>query len=97
MGFASHDFRDLEYEVNYLRKLIKKVSKKYPDVRYEYTNTRDAFKNYLWGNKKKPSVDLSFKYYYSKNDVKNLLKNCGFEKFEIHHRHHYSWLVIAEK
>ena len=42
-------------------------------------------------------LNPSYTKYYSKNDVKNLLKNCGFEKFEIHHRHHYSWLVIAEK
>ena len=50
VGFASHDFRDLEYEVNYLRQLIKKVLK-ISKVKYLYLILKMVF-NYLWGKVK---------------------------------------------
>jgi hypothetical protein len=67
VGFASHDFRDLEYEVNYLRNLIKKVSKKFPKIKYNYTNTKDGFRSYLFGKNviKKQAIKLGFKFYPS--------------------------------
>ena len=43
VGLASHDFRNLETEVNYLRKMIIKSSKKYPKVKFKYAEARDAF------------------------------------------------------
>jgi len=43
IGLASHDFRDLEVEVNYLRNLIKKSSKKFKNVKFKYSEVKDAF------------------------------------------------------
>jgi len=42
-------------------------------------------------------LNPSYSKYYSKDDIKNLLINSGFKKFEIFNRHNYSWTVIAEK
>ena len=75
VGFASHDFRDLEYEVNYLRQLIKKSSKKFPKVKYLYSNTQDGFFNYLWGkskNLKKP-LKLEVNYFNEQDDVPRIV------------------------
>ena len=50
VAFSSHDFRDLSYEVNYLRKMINKISKKYTDVKFFYTDTKTAFNKIIWQN-----------------------------------------------
>lgn len=43
VGFASHDFRDLEPEVNYLYNMIKKSSKKFKNVKFKFSEAKDAF------------------------------------------------------
>ncbi len=43
VGFASHDFRNLETEVNYLNKMILKSSKKYKKVKYKFCEAKSAF------------------------------------------------------
>ena len=43
LGIAGHDFRNLETEVNYLRNLIKKSSKKFKDVKFKYSEVSRAF------------------------------------------------------
>ena len=43
VGIASHDFRDLESEVNFLRKLIKKSSQKFKDVKFQYSEVKESF------------------------------------------------------
>lgn len=45
IAFANHDFRDMRDEVNRAMDLIKKVSKEYPDVQFEYSDAISAFKN----------------------------------------------------
>lgn len=47
IGIASHDFRDLAYEVDYLRKMIKKVSKKFPNINFIYSEAKEAFSNFI--------------------------------------------------
>lgn len=71
VGFASHDFRDLEHEVNYLRNMIKKTSKKFPKVKYIFCNTKDGFNRYLWRSKKNKTapIKLEVKYFHDKGDV----------------------------
>ena len=43
VGIASHDFRNLETEVNFLRKLIKKSSQKFKDVKFQYSEAKESF------------------------------------------------------
>ena len=45
VGFASHDFRDLEYEVKYLDNLIKKSYKKFKNVEYKFCEAKYAFQS----------------------------------------------------
>ena len=48
VGIASHDFRDLETEVDFLRSLLKESSTKYPDVKFKFAEARDAFRSVIW-------------------------------------------------
>ena len=43
VGIASHDFRNLETEVNFLRKLVKNSSKKFPEIKFKYSEGKKAF------------------------------------------------------
>ena len=43
VGFASHDFRDLEPEVDYLYKMILKSSKKFKNVNFKFSEAKAAF------------------------------------------------------
>lgn len=84
VGFASHDFRDLSYEVNYLRSMIKKVSLNYPNVKYYYKNTNTAFNKMITGKdiNKSNSIKLNLKFFKEKNDVPRIVvKTSNGETF----------------
>ena len=53
LGLASHDWRNIETEVEYAHNLIKRASNSYPDVSYEFCNVDDGFVKVLWPNGKK--------------------------------------------
>ena len=42
-------------------------------------------------------LNPSYSKYFKKEELQTLLKNVGFKKLIIKHRHGYSWLAIAEK
>ena len=77
VGIASHDFRNLETEVNYLRKLIKNSSKKFRDVKFKYSEARNSFVELIKNKEKikklpKP-LKLKIKFNKkSKNDFSNI-------------------------
>lgn len=48
VGIASHDFRDLGTEVDFLRSLIAESARRYPDVRFRYCDGVEAFRHVLW-------------------------------------------------
>jgi hypothetical protein len=60
VGIASHDFRDLGTEVDFLRELIVASSRRYPDVRFKYCEAREAFRATIWpdGLPEEPALDL---------------------------------------
>ena len=80
VGFASHDFRDLSVEVDYLRDLILESSRKFPDVRFRYCEGVTAFRNTIWPEGV-PQDPLDFEIIFhpeSTSDVPNIevrLKN----------------------
>tara|TARA_B100001989_G_C24525981_1_gene458692 strand:+ start:91 stop:1452 length:1362 start_codon:yes stop_codon:yes gene_type:complete len=76
VGLASHDFRDLEHEVNYLRHLISKVSKKYPRIKFRYLDTKSAFQHYLWGRKVSKKIKLRINFTNNRSDVPNIKIKC---------------------
>lgn len=47
-GIASHDFRDMGPEVDFLRGLIRESSRKYPEVKFKYSEARDGFRSAIW-------------------------------------------------
>lgn len=47
VGLASHDFRDLEAEVEAVRDMIDLARKKFPEVPYKFATARDAFRGAL--------------------------------------------------
>ena len=42
-------------------------------------------------------LNPSFSKYFKKKELISLLKESGFKKISIKHRHGYSWLAIAQK
>ena len=45
LSFTDHDFKDMCFDVDRMRELIAKASKKYPDVKFVYSNAVDAMRN----------------------------------------------------
>jgi len=42
-------------------------------------------------------LNPSFSKYYKRHEVEDLLRNSGFSRIELYHRHKYSWTAIALK
>jgi len=42
-------------------------------------------------------LNPSYAKYYTKDEIINLLSICKFTNIKTHHRHNYSWAVIAQK
>ncbi len=42
LSFSNHDFRDMREEIEYVRLLIQRVSKEYPDVKFHFSNAVTA-------------------------------------------------------
>ena len=74
VGIASHDFRDLQTEVEYVQGLMDKASKKYPEVPFKYCSTLEGFREVIDEDYKKiKPLELEVKLNKSpKNDVPNL-------------------------
>ena len=47
VGLASHDFRDIGAEVDYVRSLIDKSKESFPEVRFRFMRATHAFRDYL--------------------------------------------------
>jgi len=75
-GIASHDFRNLETEVNFLRKLIKNSSKKFKKVRFKYVGAKEAFVEMIKFKEdlKKLSKPLKLNIKFSKKTNKDVAK-----------------------
>ena len=75
VAVATHDFRNLIYEADYIYKIIKKSSLKFKSVKFRFLTTTKGFQRAIWGNKKvkknfKIKVKLNKK---PKNDYPNLI------------------------
>lgn len=44
MGLVSHDFRDIAHEVELARDMVLKASKKYPNIKFQFCEARQAFR-----------------------------------------------------
>ena len=74
VGFASHDFRDLEFEVKYLNNLIKKSHKKFNNVKYKFSEAKNAFSHLAKLKEKTNLKPLKFKIKYYKKTKKDFAR-----------------------
>ena len=64
VGIASHDFRDLGTEVDFLRSLISESRRRFPDVKVRYCEAVEAFRAAIWPDGvTAPALDLELKYH----------------------------------
>jgi len=78
VGFASHDFRDIGVDVDYIRDLIKKAVAKYPAVQFRYCEGVEAFRNVIH-TEDSYELPLEFDITYhteSKEDVASIEVIC---------------------
>lgn len=47
MSFTDHDFRDVCYDINLMRKMLSEVSIRYPDVQFEFCDALEAMRKYF--------------------------------------------------
>ncbi|MGP0630154.1 hypothetical protein ACTRW9_10625 [Nitrospina sp. 32_T5] len=59
MGVLSHDYRDIAVEVNRVRELIADAAKTHPQVKFQYSTAREAFKQVVHkGRHEKLQLDV---------------------------------------
>ena len=71
VGMASHDFRDLEHEVDFIRNLITESSKLYPDVKFQFCEGVEGFQKAIWEDNI-PKTKLNFEIIYNKASEKDV-------------------------
>lgn len=59
LAFTGHDYKDIIYEINRVRELIRIVSERYPDVEFEYQDAITAYRECL--ELKKETIGLNAK------------------------------------
>jgi hypothetical protein len=70
IGVANIDCRDMTKEVDLVRDLIGKVSKEFPEVKFKFSEVKEAFNAVVHGGKyEKLQLDVDF---YQENGVYNL-------------------------
>ncbi len=74
VGFASHDFRDLEHEVKFLDNLIKKSHKKFKNVKYKFCEAKYAFSEIVKLKEKTKIKPLNFKVKFFKKTRKDFAR-----------------------
>lgn len=47
LGVTNHDWREMTVEINEFREMLMTVSKKYPNVKYQYSETVEAFRKVI--------------------------------------------------
>ncbi len=63
MGIASHDFRDLGREVEFVRNLIQVSKERYPQVKFKFCSALTAFREALWpGASLTPALDFELRF-----------------------------------
>ena len=58
ISFADHDFRDMSKNVVEFQNLLRKVTPDFPDVRFRYTEAREAFNRVIFGDYQPPQTNI---------------------------------------
>lgn len=79
LAFTDHDFRDVAYDVDKLRRMIKKISEYYPDVYFKYTDAINGMRSVLNLTELiEPEFDISLKKSHHKSILNIACKNKIF-------------------
>ena len=71
VGIGSHDFRNMEPEVDFARNIIQESSIKYPDVKFKFCEAVEAFQEAIWDDKANSSEALDFDLIFHEKDDDN--------------------------
>lgn len=58
LGIASHDFRDVASEVDFVREKIIKAQEKYPQVKFKFCEATEGFRSAIYGPDTLQAVEL---------------------------------------
>lgn len=61
LSFTDHDYKDMKFEIERVRDMIKTASEKYPDVNFEYSNAKYAMRQALKLEKGEFNFNISIK------------------------------------
>lgn len=58
LSFADHDFRDMGKNVRDFQKMLRRVTPDFPDVRFRYSEVREAFDRVVFGEYRPPEKNI---------------------------------------
>ena len=67
LSFANHDWGDIRPDVEYIRNIVAKCRKKYPNVNIKFSGAQEAAKDIIFGNEKVNYSKLILKGYFEKS------------------------------
>ena len=67
LSFANHDWRDIRPDVEYIRNIVAKCRKKYPNVNIKFSGAQEAAKDIIFGKEKVNYSKLILKGYFEKS------------------------------
>lgn len=68
LAFTNHDYKNMKFEIERIRVMIKQEKEKYPNVEFEYCNAVEAMQKYL--QMESESIDLELQLEQEKNNNK---------------------------
>lgn len=57
LAFTGHDYKDIVFEIDRVRELIRRVSNRFPDVEFEYQDAVTAYRNCLQLKAEQSNID----------------------------------------
>lgn len=73
LSFTDHDYKDMIYEINYVRDLLAKVSEEFKDVKFQYVDAITAMRESL--NLEKKDINLKAQLIFSDSNPQ-LIVEC---------------------
>ncbi len=58
MGVTNHDFREMSQDISKMHEMLSKVSAMFPNVKYKFSEAREAFNTCLFGNFEPPQNNI---------------------------------------
>jgi len=82
LSFTNHDFRNMEKDTEIIMNLIKEVSEKFPEVKFEFCNAVDAFRKTI-GIKEFKNPGFQAKFIKKEENFQEIEITCQNEIFGV--------------